>query len=79
MQSILDTIDLELQAGHGVYVHCWGGIGRTGTVIGCWLKRHGRADLPELWKTCPKSRTYPDSPQTDEQRRFIADWNEPAS
>lgn len=20
-----------------VYVHCWGGIGRTGTVVGCWL------------------------------------------
>jgi ADP-ribosylglycohydrolase len=77
MSSILDTIDSELQAGHGVYVHCWGGIGRTGTVIGCWLKRHGRDDLPELWKTCPKSREYPDSPQTDEQRRFIAAWNEP--
>ena len=78
MKSILDTIDQELQSGNGVYVHCWGGIGRTGTVIGCWLKRHGRTDLPELWKTCPKSREYPDSPQTDEQRRFIADWNEPA-
>ena len=24
-----------------VYVHCWGGIGRTGTVVGCWLVRHG--------------------------------------
>jgi ADP-ribosylglycohydrolase len=78
MASILDTIDRELQAGVGVYVHCWGGIGRTGTVIGCWLKRHGRFDLPELWKTCPKSKSYPDSPQTDEQRRFIADWKEPA-
>ena len=23
-----------------VYVHCWGGVGRTGTVVGCWLVRH---------------------------------------
>ncbi len=78
MGSILDTIDRELETGAGVYVHCWGGIGRTGTVIGCWLKRHGRDDLPELWKACPKSRVYLNSPQTDEQGQYIADWNEPA-
>ena len=24
-----------------MYVHCWGGIGRTGTVIGCWLAGQG--------------------------------------
>ncbi|MBN2874734.1 MAG: ADP-ribosylglycohydrolase family protein [Spirochaetales bacterium] len=78
MKSILDTIDRELAAGHGVYVHCWGGIGRTGTVIGCWLKRHGRDDLPQLWKTNPKSKQYPDSPQTDEQRAYIASWPKPA-
>src|SRR3712207_6971239 len=23
------------------YVHCWGGIGRTGTVVGCYLVEHG--------------------------------------
>jgi ADP-ribosylglycohydrolase len=78
MSSILDAIDGELEAGAGVYVHCWGGIGRTGTVIGCWLKRHGRDDLPELWKTCPKSAKYTSSPQTDEQGQYIVDWNEPA-
>lgn len=30
-----------LAAGQTVYVHCYGGIGRTGTVVGCWLVRHG--------------------------------------
>ena len=25
-----------------MYLHCWGGVGRTGTVVGCWLVRHGR-------------------------------------
>ncbi len=24
-----------------VYVHCWGGIGRTGTVVCCWLVERG--------------------------------------
>ena len=77
MKDILDTIDREMDSGHGVYVHCWGGVGRTGTVIGCWLKRHGRHDLAELWQTCPKSRKHPDSPETPEQRSFIESWTEP--
>ena len=37
----LDAIDESVVAGRTVYVHCWGGIGRTGTVVGCWLVRHG--------------------------------------
>ena len=42
MRSILDTIDAELQAGRKIYLHCWGGIGRTGTTVGCYLVRHGK-------------------------------------
>ncbi len=41
MTSILDTIDDLIVMGETIYVHCLGGHGRTGTVIGCWLKRHG--------------------------------------
>ena len=39
--AILDAIDEALDGGKNVYVHCWGGISRTGTVVGCWLVRHG--------------------------------------
>lgn len=35
--QILDHIRCELDSGKVVYVHCWGGKGRTGTVIGAWL------------------------------------------
>ena len=35
------AVDDALGEGRTVYVHCWGGIGRTGTVVGCWLVRHG--------------------------------------
>jgi ADP-ribosylglycohydrolase len=39
--AINDTITREIAAHRPVYVHCWGGVGRTGTVIGCWLIHNG--------------------------------------
>ena len=39
-REILDAIDGHMAANRTVYVHCMGGIGRTGTIIGCWLGRH---------------------------------------
>ena len=65
MKSILDTIDTSLEAGHKIYLHCWGGIGRTGTTVGCYLVRHGKngeealRQLTEWWKKVPKSRYHP--------------------
>ena len=41
MNAVLDMLDTALQAGQAVYLHCWAGIGRTGTVVGCYLVRHG--------------------------------------
>lgn len=41
MVSILDIIDNAIKADRAVYVHCQAGRGRTGTVIGCYLARHG--------------------------------------
>ena len=29
-------------------MHCWGGVGRTGTTVGCWLVRHGRSGTEAL-------------------------------
>lgn len=39
--AVLDTIDRALASGGTVYLHCWGGRGRTGVIVGCWLVRHG--------------------------------------
>lgn len=78
MTEILQRIASEISAGRPVYVHCWGGKGRTGTVAGCWLIEQGfsckdafvrinqlRAATPDAWM---------ESPQTDEQRDFVRRW-----
>ena len=83
MKSILDTIDAELQAGKKIYVHCWAGIGRTGTTVGCYLVRHGKSgdeslrQLGEWWRDVPKSQFHPRSPETNDQKEFIRTWQEP--
>jgi len=82
MKKILDTIDGELQEGHKIYLHCWGGIGRTGTTVGCYLVRHGKTgeealqQLAKWWRTVPKSHYHPYSPETHEQAEFIRTWAE---
>lgn len=82
MQAILDKLDESLEAGRKVYLHCWGGIGRTGTVVGCYLVRHGKSgahalkQLAEWWKSVPKSHIHPQSPETDEQIEFIRTWKD---
>jgi hypothetical protein len=83
MLKVLDIIDAALAAGHHIYLHCWGGVGRTGTTVGCYLVRHGctgQQALDELaarWQDVPKHRIHPRSPETDEQIRFILEWHEP--
>lgn len=78
MKHILDTIDTALAAGQVIYLHCFGGIGRTGTVVGCYLVRRGldgqaalaeiirlRQGIPGGWKS---------SPQTEAQREMVREW-----
>lgn len=78
MIRILDDIDSARAAGDGVYVHCWGGIGRTGTVVGCWLMRHGLDEGDPIRRLATLRRDVQDawmpSPQTAAQRAMVTGW-----
>lgn len=82
MVAILDMIDAAIASGHTIYVHCWGGVGRTGTVVGCYLVRHGRSgqealrELSQLWQGVEKSTRRPHSPETAGQVHFVCRWCE---
>ena len=80
MNAVLDAIDEALEAGACVYVHCRAGIGRTGTVVGCHLVRHGQSGvqaletLNTLWLDNARSKRWPHVPETDEQENFILEF-----
>jgi ADP-ribosylglycohydrolase len=81
MSQILASLEALLMQGRRVYLHCRAGIGRTGTVVACHLIEHGGLAptaalirLNELWQQNQRSHTWPDVPETDEQRDFVLAW-----
>jgi predicted protein tyrosine phosphatase len=77
VMRILDEIDAAHIQDDRVYVHCWGGVGRTGTVIGCWLVRHGLdagdpiVRIAELRAAIASARP---SPETAGQIALVSSW-----
>jgi len=78
MRAILSAIRLALEEGETVYVHCWGGVGRTGTVVGCLLVEDGTPSTEVLGRLA-QMRVHTEraprvSPETDAQRKFVTTW-----
>jgi hypothetical protein len=78
MREILDLIHWLIEQQSILYLHCYSGIGRTGTVVGCYLVEEGfkghqalqeirflREDLDRKWIA---------SPETDAQIKYVLGW-----
>ncbi len=89
MVRILDAMDERVAAGSPLYVHCLGGRGRTGVVLGCFLVRHAPGllgtddpgEAPGLALTrivqereAQRMPDAKDSPQTRPQFEMVGSW-----
>jgi len=80
----IEMIDEALEAGHVVYLHCRAGIGRSATVVGCWLATRNDVvdpleELQVLWQQSARSRDWPVVPETSEQEEFVREWSRPGA
>lgn len=86
VRQILVILRENEKKGRICAVHCRGGIGRTGLVVGCWLVESGVARdgddalrlIAEEWKMVEKYKRFPCSPETGPQFEFVKSFT-PAS
>ena len=80
MQVIQTRLRAALIFGRSIYVHCRAGIGRTGTVVGCFLVEQGLGGRPAvkrlnvLWRQSARASSWPKVPQTVQQTLYIERW-----
>lgn len=81
MRAILDVIAEANEQNRTVYVHCWGGVGRTGTVVGCHLIEQCVPPEEALERIAEMrvglQRAPRVSPETEAQRAMVRNWRRP--
>jgi len=83
VRDILTVLRDNERRGRISAVHCRGGIGRTGLVVGCWLVECGVAKdgddalrmIAEEWKMVEKCKRFPCSPETGPQFEFVKSFS----
>lgn len=72
LTRVLDDISAQLDKGMHVLVHCAAGLGRSGLVVGCWLRSQG-VSADETLKLLLALRG-PRCPETTEQIAIVQGW-----
>ncbi|KAF8629006.1 hypothetical protein AX17_005862 [Amanita inopinata Kibby_2008] len=79
VNQVMNVLEDNERRGRLSAIHCRGGVGRTGTLVGCWLVhsrmakdgREALAMLGRFWRTVPKSKRFQESPETGAQSEFV--------
>ena len=79
LAALLEDLAARLARGERLYVHCWGGRGRAGTVGACLLAgMYGVGASEALERVDRAFSTRQDganrSPETPEQQQFVRDF-----
>jgi protein-tyrosine phosphatase len=78
MREIQRMIQNALNEGHTIYVHCLGGVGRAGMVVGCYLIEQEMSAAEALAQIRRLRRGTTDgwrkSPETRPQEEFVRNW-----
>lgn len=78
VHQLIDEIEYMMQQDGYTYIHCWGGVGRTGTIVACYEAR--RMEEPTLEKALTAMRnkfskmpkaSHRKSPEKQEQIDFV--------
>jgi len=73
VDELLDAMEsLEAKGAHLV-IHCRGGLGRTGTIAGCYLVRNGHS-AAEALAIVSRARKSDRCPENKRQREFVAEY-----
>ncbi|KAJ6624983.1 protein-tyrosine phosphatase-like protein [Mycena sp. CBHHK59/15] len=83
MYRVMAVLRDNEERGRITAVHCRGGIGRTGMVVGCWLVEGGLAKdgqealeiIAREWRGVAKCTLYPHSPETGPQFEFVLNFH----
>ena len=78
MRRILKVLGDSLKGDDAIYLHCYGGKGRTGTVVGCFLVEQGFSGKEALQQIenlrGERLRQGGSSPETEAQRDMVINW-----
>ena len=71
IERFVEFVDTVLATGKAVGVHCLAGLGRTGTMIACYLVSQGKSAEEAIAQV---RRARPGSIQTEQQEQAIRRW-----
>ena len=78
VHQLIDKIEYLMQQDGYTYIHCWGGVGRTGTIVACYEARQMEEPTLEKALAAMRSRfskmpkaSHRRAPETQEQIDFV--------